>query len=93
MVRGLVPVPFLFTMMAGSSLIVDDILFASGVPLLGSPHPDMAGLYANNWNVNVSDDRANAWNLVWNYSTDEVDTQPDEEARILPYLMGCKGIA
>ena len=64
----------------GSSLIVDDILFASGVPMLGSPHPEMAGLYANNWNITVSDERANAWSLVWNYSTVELDVQPDEDA-------------
>lgn len=75
----------------GASLIIDDILFASGVPLLGSPHPDMAGLYANSWNITISDDRANAWNLVWNYSTDEVDTQPDEEAQDTTLPDGLQG--
>tara|TARA_R110000824_G_scaffold401762_1_gene615159 strand:+ start:10121 stop:10921 length:801 start_codon:yes stop_codon:yes gene_type:complete len=77
----------------GTSLIVDDILFASGVPLLGSTHPDMVGLYANNWNLTVSDDRANAWSLVWNYSTTFVDTQPDEEAEDTALPDGLQGFS
>jgi len=60
----------------GLNLTVDDIIFASGMPILGAPHPDSTGLFANNWNITVSDDRANAWTVIWNYKPHEPTELP-----------------
>lgn len=53
----------------GANLLIDEVVEASGMPLLGATHPDIVGLYANGWAVTVSGDRSNAWEVQWNYSS------------------------
>lgn len=77
----------------GIALNIGFILVTAGIPLLGSPHPDMAGLYANNWSITASDDRANAWTFVWNYSGIYPDSQPDEDAEDSTLPDGLQGFS
>lgn len=53
----------------GANLLIDDVVEASGMPLLGAPHPDIIGLFANSWTVTLSGERSNAWAVQWNYSS------------------------
>jgi len=55
----------------GANLVIDDIVNATGMPTMGQVHPDLGGLFAANWDISVSEDRANAWDIVWGYSSDE----------------------
>ena len=60
----------------GASLVVNDIMFADSMPIVGAPHPDATGLYAASWSMTVSDDRAGAWNVDWQYTPETTTELP-----------------
>ena len=53
----------------GADLVIDDIINASGLPQMGQLHPDIGSLWATSWDVAVSNDRAGAWEVSWNYTS------------------------
>ena len=72
----------------GANLVIDDIVNATGMQTMGQVHPDLGGLFAANWDISVSEDRANAWAIVWGYSSDEPSSTGggggEEEEEVLP---------
>lgn len=53
----------------GADLVIDDIINASGLPQLGQLHPDIGSLWATSWDVSLSNERAGAWEVSWNYTS------------------------
>jgi len=63
----------------GGMIPASEVMVQSGMPDLGSEHPEITGLYAGSWNIELSDDRPDTWNVIWNYSSAWYNIGDDDE--------------
>jgi len=53
-----------------------EAMAADGMPALGDQHPELETLFAGGWSLQLQEDRADTWQVDWNY-TSYSTTYPD----------------
>ena len=56
--------------------VADAVNYSNGVEI-GNLHPDNSGIYATGFSINASGERANTWEIVWDYGIDEPEDEGD----------------
>ena len=62
----------------GLAITTGDVINAYGLPYIGQVYPDSAGLYANSYNLSLSDSRVDTWVVDWSYGTVQLSESDDE---------------
>ena len=62
----------------GLALTTGDVINAYGLPYIGQVYPDSGGLYANSYNLSLSDSRVDTWVVDWSYGTVQISEDDDE---------------
>ena len=58
---------------ATSTLLIDDAINNFSGVFFSDQHPDIAGLYANNFSIKASASRQNTWEVTWQYAQPMAD--------------------
>ena len=53
---------------AGETLLIDDAINHFGGVFFSDAHPNIQGIYANSFDIKASTDRADTWEITWNYA-------------------------
>lgn len=59
----------------GASLLIDEAINNSGGVSFSEQHPDILGIYANNFTIKASSSRANTWEVAWSYAQPMTDVE------------------
>ena len=62
----------------GLAITTGDVINAYGLPYIGQVYPDSGGLYANGYNLSLSDSRLDTWVVDWSYGTVQISEDDDE---------------
>ena len=62
----------------GLAITTGDVINAYGLPYIGQVYPDSGGLYANGYNLSLSDSRLDTWIVDWSYGTIQITEDDDE---------------
>ena len=58
----------------GDSLLIDDAINYTDGVFFSDTHPDVDGIYANNFSISASSTRANTWEVTWSYAEPKDET-------------------
>jgi len=68
----------------GLSPTIGEIMNSNDLPDFGDTHPDVGSIYATEWNLQLSDERSDMWEITWSYKNTEVvitgDPVEDDDA-------------
>ena len=53
----------------GGSPTIGEIMNSTDLPSFGDTHPDVDSIYAQEWDLQLSDQRSDTWAIVWSYSS------------------------
>lgn len=62
---------------AGFSPTISEIMNSSNLPSFGDTHPDVDSIYATEWDLQLSDQRSDMWEIVWSYSSTPIEGGSD----------------
>tara|TARA_Y100000310_G_scaffold345359_1_gene464116 strand:- start:783 stop:1592 length:810 start_codon:yes stop_codon:yes gene_type:complete len=58
----------------GLSLTINEIMNNEQLPSFGDAHPEVESIFASSWTLQLKEDLADAWEVVWSYTDDYVDS-------------------
>jgi len=58
----------------GFSPTISEIMNSSDLPTFGDTHPDVDSIYASEWDLQLSDQRSDMWEITWTYDSNFIES-------------------
>jgi len=58
----------------GFSPTISEIMNSIDLPTFGDTHPDVDSIYASEWDLQLSNERSDMWEITWTYDSNFIET-------------------
>jgi len=66
----------------GLSPTIGDIMNSTDLPTFGDTHPDVDSIYATEWDLQLSDQRSDMWEITWTYDSTFIESTGGDTSEI-----------